>query len=133
MKTPTDLACQKFLAEQLPERIHIEESNPLPKTIEDAFLNPSKTIFLLKTPGLIKHWTEIRETEWLQIAQDVEWKIHWSDYFPAICSIVEHDWNQNSDVKYCDLPPAHRAWLVIHATYQQRAIALAKAMGKELA
>lgn len=112
MKTLTDLACQNFLASHH-ERIE----------------NCGNGIFRWKDAAN----EIIDETSWLQIAHDVEWKIHWSDYFPAICNIVEHDWNQNSDVKYYNLPPAHRAWLVIHATYQQRAIALAKVLGKELA
>ena len=100
MKIPTDLACQKFLAKCLPEKLNLDHGN-------EVWWNENRPVL---------------PTEWAQIALDVEGKLT-----PDQCD------------KYVEfLAPFGKSkcplssWSITHATYQQRAIALAKVMGKEI-
>lgn len=78
----SDQELKQLLARMLPEKLHHEETNSLPKTLDDALLNPSKAILLWKTKGaLIKNWTEVLDTELLQICQDIENKLTAQDHF----------------------------------------------------
>ena len=114
MKTPTDLACQMFLAGQ-DERIKyvVWKENRL--ELEMAF------VWINRCCSSCTCHVKVEETEWAQIALKVEAKLNQAQKVDYVNGIRLHSKDKMSDFDCMNL-----GW-------KQRAIALAKAMGKELA
>jgi hypothetical protein len=122
----TDTQLKKTLAQMLPDQLTIEESNPFPPTLDEAVDNPSQPVLMLKAK-LYNDWRPVLDTELLYLCWLLEETL---DTVGDLEEPPELRASQASEY-VCFLAQDYE-FQSIHATWQQKVIAIAKMKGVEI-
>lgn len=114
------------VANLLPSLLHVEESGVVGRTLDEALMNPTKTVILWKDTELIRDWYPVRERDWYFILHEAE-KVLTHDqctsYHETLDMLHASDTTErNGEQDY----PAQDFWF--HATAAQRTEAILRTL-----